>query len=188
MEARFLSRAEIGGAVSVALWGALIAVGAYVAAPLGPVPFTLQTFFLFLCAFREGSKRASQATSLYLAAGLAGLPIFTGGLAGPSLLLGPTAGFALSFPVAAWVAGGGARGGKVSPLKFIVRGLLGEALIVGMGALGLTLNLGLDWRAALGVALVFVPGDALKICVAALLAVGYLRKRAVARAPKPKEA
>src|SRR6202790_4896257 len=75
--------------------------------PLTPVPLTLQNLGVLLVGMMLGSRRGFAALALYLAEGAVGLPVFNptgaGGLA--QLFHGATAGFLLSYPLVAWVAG-----------------------------------------------------------------------------------
>jgi biotin transport system substrate-specific component len=76
--------------------------------PFTPVPFTLQPMIVLLGGAALGSRLGMSAQVLYLLAGIAGLPVFA---ASPLLpqgvlrLLGPTGGFLLSYPLAAFVTG-----------------------------------------------------------------------------------
>src|SRR5919112_1931466 len=95
---------------SVLLFTALTAAAAQVSIPLPftPVPFTLQPMIVLLGGAALGSRLGMSAQVLYLLAGAAGLPVFA---ASPVLpqgvlrLLGPTGGFLLSYPFAAFVTG-----------------------------------------------------------------------------------
>jgi len=61
------------------------------------VPFTMQTFAVFLSFLCLGAKFGSLSVALYLALGLVGLPVFSGFASGPVAFLGPTGGFLLGF-------------------------------------------------------------------------------------------
>lgn len=87
-----------------ALVAALIAVGALITVPLGPVPFTLQVLVVAVAALVLSPGEALAAVALYLGLGVLGVPVFSGGGAGPGVLLGPTGGFLAGFAVAAPVA------------------------------------------------------------------------------------
>ena len=95
---------------SVLFIAVLTAAAAQVSIPLPftPVPLTLQPMIVLLGAAALGSRLGFASQILYLAAGIAGLPVFA---ASPLLphgiarLIGPTGGFLLSYPLAAWVAG-----------------------------------------------------------------------------------
>jgi biotin transport system substrate-specific component len=74
--------------------------------PLTPVPLTLQNFGVLLVGLSLGSRRGFLALVLYLAEGLAGLPVFSPtGPGGVMQLLGPTGGFLLAYPFVAGIAG-----------------------------------------------------------------------------------
>jgi biotin transport system substrate-specific component len=91
----------------ITLFAALTAIGARVAIPLPftPVPVTLQVLFPLLAGLLLGSKRGALSQAEYVAAGLAGLPIFAKGGSGLVYLLGPTGGYLLGFIAAAFVVG-----------------------------------------------------------------------------------
>jgi biotin transport system substrate-specific component len=137
-----------------ALMAALIAAGACVNLPIGPVPVSLQTFFVALAGFALGPKRGALAVGLYLLAGAVGLPVFAGGKSGLGHLFGPTGGFLLGFVLYALVAGLARTDGGISWARGFVFGILGMALLFLMGAAWLKFSLNLTWARAwaLGVA------------------------------------
>src|SRR6201987_2991233 len=86
----------------------LLILCAHIAIPLPftPVPVTGQTFGVLLVAVLLGSQRGMLACVLYLLEGMAGLPVFQLlGIPGPLRLAGPTAGYLLAYPSAAFVTG-----------------------------------------------------------------------------------
>jgi len=91
-----------------ALLAALLAASAVVAVPIGAVPLTLQTLVLALIALTQRPGRAALSVGVYLAAGLVGLPVFSGMRGGLGVVLGPTGGYLLGFLVGA-VAGAWVR-------------------------------------------------------------------------------
>lgn len=80
----------------IGLGAALIAVCSWISIPTA-VPFTLQTFAVFLLLALLGGKRGTVAIAVYLLLGLAGLPVFAGFKGGPAALIGPTGGYIISF-------------------------------------------------------------------------------------------
>ena len=94
---------------SQALWtmafAAATALAARLEIPYYPVPFTLQTMIVLLAGAFLGSRNGALSQLLYLAAGVAGLPVFAGGAIGFMRLAGPTGGYLLAFPVAAALVG-----------------------------------------------------------------------------------
>ncbi|MDK2957282.1 MAG: biotin transport system substrate-specific component [Desulfovibrionales bacterium] len=122
--------------VWAALMAALIAVGAYFQFPLGPVPFSMQPFFVFLAGFVLGPRLGALSACLYLAAGLVGLPVFAGGAAGLGYALGPTGGFMPGFAAAAFLCGLSVKApgkGPSSWLSGMSYGIAGLALMYAMG-------------------------------------------------------
>lgn len=73
--------------------------------PYTPVPITGQTFAVLLAGAVLGSRRGFASQASYLALGAMGMPVFAGGMAGPAVLTGSTAGYLWSFPVAAGLLG-----------------------------------------------------------------------------------
>ncbi|MCQ2527593.1 MAG: biotin transporter BioY [Saccharofermentans sp.] len=86
--------------VICAMVAALMFVGAQISLPIGPVPFTLQTFMLFTMMIALGGKRTSIGVGVYLLIGAIGAPVFAGFKGGIDSLLGPTGGFLIGFLVA----------------------------------------------------------------------------------------
>jgi len=66
---------------------------------------TLQVFAVILSGLVLGSRRGFGSQVAYLAAGAAGLPVFAHGSGSVVHLWGPTAGYLVAFPAAAWIAG-----------------------------------------------------------------------------------
>lgn len=95
--------------VYAAVFAAIIAVGAFIKIPMPLVPVTLQLAFCMLAAMLLGWKTATLAVVIYVALGLAGLPIFTAG-GGLSYVLYPTFGYTAGFVFGTMAAGMIARG------------------------------------------------------------------------------
>ena len=83
--------------VSAAMMAALIALCAWIAIPIPPVSFTLQTFGVLMALGVLGGKWGTVSIGLYLALGVIGLPVFTGFRGGVSALLDATGGFLWGF-------------------------------------------------------------------------------------------
>lgn len=73
-----------------------IVVCSLVSIPL-TVPFTLQTFAIFLITALFGAKKATISIAVYILLGLVGLPVFSGFNSGAGTFLGPTGGFMIGF-------------------------------------------------------------------------------------------
>ena len=87
-----------------ALFAALIAVGAFIKIPVPVVPFTLQYLFTMLSGLMLGSKWGLAAVGIYIALGLAGLPVFAQG-GGIGYVLQPSFGYIIGFALGAFVTG-----------------------------------------------------------------------------------
>lgn len=148
---------------------ALMALSAQVAVPLWPVPVTLQTLAIPLVVALLGRRLGTAAVVAYLAEAALGLPVLQGFAGGFVKFAGPTGGYLIGFPLAAWLVG-----------LFYERGLdrdygrrflavfLGTAavFVTGAGWLAFGLHLGLGQAVALGV-VPFLIGDVAKCLVAA---------------------
>ena len=80
----------------VALGAALLVICSLISIPAA-VPFTLQTFGVFVILAILGWKKGTLAILLYILLGLVGLPVFSGAKGGPAALFGPTGGYILGF-------------------------------------------------------------------------------------------
>src|SRR3977135_2617902 len=89
----------------------LTALAAQVVIPVGPIPITGQTFAVLLTGALLGSRLGAMAMIAYLIEGASGLPFFYGGTGGLQHLLGPTGGYLVAFPAAAFVTGAFAEHG-----------------------------------------------------------------------------
>lgn len=163
----------------IAVFAALIAAMALTPAiPLGPVPITLQTLGVALTGLCLGPWRGCAAVALYVAVGAAGLPVFSGGAAGVGILVGPTGGYLLSFPLAALVGGFVARWAvrrgldKFTPVIMLGGLLLARYLVIlPIGVTHLSRALGLTWMEALAIDVPFWVGDLIKSVIAVVLAI-----------------
>ena len=156
-------------AALVLLFSAFVGLTAQVEIPLWPVPLTLQTLGVLFTGAVLGSRRGALALVLYLAEGAAGLPIFAGGASGVAHLLGPTGGYLAGFVVAAGVVGWLAERGWDRRLVWTALAMLvGNVIIYALGVAWLAVYLGDLQTAVVKGALIFVPGDLIKIVVATL--------------------
>ncbi len=161
-----------------ALLAALMGATAIVAIPIAGVPGTLQPLIVFLAGIYLGPYWGAASMGLYLAAGVAGAPVFAGWNAGFGYLVGPTGGFLVTFPIAAFLIGYAIhRGGdlrdpaKLSPLHLGGVLLVATAVLYAVGVSWYAWVVGVEpGEAALAVATPLVPGDLVKIAVAVAIA------------------
>ena len=138
-------------AVAAVLGSALLAISAKVQVPFYPVPMTMQTVAVLVLGMAYGSRLAAATVLLYLAEGLAGLPVFAGPAAGPAYMMGPTAGYLAGFVLAAYVIGWLAeRGWDRTPVKAVTAMALGHALLFVPGVLWLGSLIGMEKAIAVG--------------------------------------
>ena len=91
--------------VNIAMFAVLIAVCSWISVP-ATVPFTLQTFGVFVTVGVLGGKRGSLSVLVYLLLGMIGVPVFAGFSGGISCLLGSTGGYIIGFLFSALVMWG----------------------------------------------------------------------------------
>ena len=156
---------------------ALTAAAAQISIPLPftPVPFTLQPMVVLLGGAALGSRLGMSSQALYLFLGVAGLPVFAASPVLPqgfARLLGPTGGYLLSYPFAAFAAG------WLAERSFDRRYL--TSLLAMAAGLAIVFACGVAWLAwfaqpvpaGLGAALrtgliPFLAADAIKVALAA---------------------
>ena len=95
----------------VIVFSLFIAAMAQFTIPIGPVPITGQSFAVLLTGALLGSRLGAAAVIAYLIEGALGLPFFAGGGAGIVRFLGPTGGYLVAFPAAAFITGAFAEHG-----------------------------------------------------------------------------
>lgn len=154
----------------ILLGSLLVAAAAQISIPLQPVPITGQTFAVLLVGMALGSRRGALALTLYLAQGVAGLPVFAEAKFGLATVQGPTGGYILGFIAAAWLVGVLAeRGFDRNLLTTLAAMVAGNVVIYVCGLVWLQPVIG-SWEATLKAGLYpFLFGDAIKAVLAALL-------------------
>lgn len=143
--------------------------------PFTPVPLTLQNFGVLLVGLTLGSRRGFAALLLYLAEGVAGMPVFNPtGLGGIAQLLGPTGGFLLAYPFVAGITGLIAERGQ-SFARAAMASVAGEIILFAGGIAWLTVlthsfaqavRFGFYW---------FIFAEVIKVMSAAAIANGWQR-------------
>jgi biotin transport system substrate-specific component len=158
-------------ALFVLAGSALIAIAAQIAitVPFSPVPLTMQPLAVLLVGVVLGAKRGAAAAVLYLLEGASGLPVFSQGRGGAMWLAGPTAGYLLSYPFAAFIAGWFSERGWGSSTGRAISGMLAALAVIYIG--------GFSWLAVLTNAQVayatgvapFIVADIVKIALGAAM-------------------
>ena len=157
--------------VFASLLAALMAAGAFLAIPIGPIPIVLQNMFVFLAGLLLGSRWGLASVAVYLLAGACGLPVFGGGLGGIGRIVGPTGGYLMGYLPAVFIAG------YISEktdhrLGYDILAMIGATVVLyACGVTWLKILTGMTWSKTLMVGMYpFLIGDAMKIIAAALIA------------------
>lgn len=163
----------------MAVGAGLIAVSAQITIPLPftPVPITGQTFSVLLVGASLGTLRGASSALLYVLVGIAGAPVYADGGHGWSVITGATGGYLLSYVLVAaltgWLAERRWDRRFSSALGAILSGNV-VVYLVGLPWLAAVLDTNLEQTLELGL-YPFVPGDALKLYLAAMLLPGAWR-------------
>jgi biotin transport system substrate-specific component len=136
--------------------------------PGDPVPITGQTFAVLLTGAALGARRGAAGQGLYVALGLLGLPVYAGGAAGPSVLIGATGAICSVHRggVGDWAPRRGAAGPL--PLSALPVFTVGSLIIFAFGVPWLAASVDISMARAVELGLVpFIPGGILKARAAA---------------------
>jgi len=155
-----------------AVFAVLTSIGAWISIPITPVPVTLQVFFVLLSGAILGSRRGALSQITYLMLGSIGFPIFAGLASGPGVVVGPTGGYLFGFILGAYLTGRIVEVKQTRRLSWMILSTLSGLLpiyLLGSIWLSVWLNGSLTTVLSIGV-LPFLPVDALKACLAALIA------------------
>jgi len=170
----------------VIVFSLFIAAAAQFAIHIGPIPITGQTFAVLLTGALLGSRLGAAAVIAYLIEGAIGLPFFAGGAAGIVRFLGPTGGYLVAFPAAAFVTGAFAEHGwdKNYP-QAVVAMAIGSVIVFLGGWAWYSVLTSTPPLAAFQIAVLpYLVGDVIKIALAAaVLPTGWalLKRKASGR-------
>ncbi|RAU16678.1 BioY family transporter [Nitrincola tibetensis] len=161
--------------VQIALYAALIAaLGLIPPVPfVTGIPITAQTLGVMLAGIMLGPWRGALSMALFIFVVALGAPLLSGGRGGLGVFVGPTAGFAIGFPFAAFATGYAAlllRKLPTFPATLLASILGGIIVLYVFGITGFKLVTGRDWLDAAKIMMVFIPGDIVKAVIAAAVA------------------
>ena len=147
----------------------LTALAAQVVIPLGPIPITGQTFAVLLTGALLGSRLGAMAMIAYLIEGASGLPFFAQGQGGIAVLFGPTGGYLVAFPAAAFITGAFAENGWDKRFwTAVIAMTVGSIVILLAGLAWFSVLMHTSPLIAFQVTVLrFIPGDIIKILLAA---------------------
>lgn len=166
----------------VALFAALIAaLGLIPKLTLGfGVPITAQTLGVMLCGTVLGARLGGLSALLFVGLVAIGLPLLAGGRGGLGLFFGPSAGFLIGWPLAAFATGlvmEHVNTRRVLALSIAAAMLGGVVVLYIPGILGMAIALDLPVVEAGLLVLAFVPGDLVKAVIAGLITSYLVRAR-----------
>jgi biotin transport system substrate-specific component len=136
--------------------------------PFSPVPVTAKTFVVLVLGILLGSRRGALTMIAYLAEGALGLPVFAGGI-GLAAILGPTGGFLFGFIASAYIVGLLAEmGWDRKTVTTVAAMIIGDAILLSFGFAWLAILTNVKTAFVAGF-LSFIPGDILKVVLAAMV-------------------
>jgi biotin transport system substrate-specific component len=166
-------------AIGVFGFAAALAAASQISVPIPgtPVPATLQPMVVVLAGLMLGPKLGPMSMMVFLAAGAIGLPVFTpGGAPGILRFVGPTGGYLIAYPFAAFVAGY-VRARRPTLLWRWIAAMLAMVVIFIGGLTQLSLYLGGVGPAVAAGITPFALLDIVKALIAALIARPSVRTR-----------
>ena len=153
-----------------ALCCAMLCVLSQIQIPLPPVPLSLSLLAVYLCGALLGRRSGAATAWAYLLLGAAGVPVFAGFAGGVSSLFGPTGGFLVGYILCAWLVGLLTEHFGFSRRRLILSMAAGTLACYALGTMWFMLITGTSaWSAIAACVLPFLPGDLLKILLAAFL-------------------
>ncbi len=155
-----------------ALFAALTAVCAQIQIPLPMIPLNLALFSVYLCGALLGAKYGAASMGVYLLLGLIGAPVFAGMGAGPAVLFGKTGGYIFGYIFAAMITGLCRERWGFSFGRLCLGMAAGTLACYALGTAYFMWIAHMNLLTSLSYCVFpFLPGDAVKIALAAWLAV-----------------
>jgi biotin transport system substrate-specific component len=160
-----------------------------IAVPFLPVPVTAQSLGVMLAGSIIGARRGALAMLVVVLMAAVGLPVLAGGRGGIGVILGPTGGYIVGWVFGALVVG-------LITERVWRRYHLGWAVLANVaGGIGVVYAFGIPWTAVVSglpllpvtaASAVFLPGDLVKVAIAAAAAVAVRRAYPVIEAAPPR--
>ncbi|WP_243387557.1 biotin transporter BioY [Bacillus kexueae] len=141
--------------------------------PFTPVPITAQTFGVMLAGAVLGAKRGGLSVLIFVLLVAVGAPVLSGGRGGLGIILGPSGGYILSWPIAAFIIGYLVEKSihHLSLFKMVIYNVIGGIIVVyACGITFLSFVTELTWMQAATSALAYIPGDIVKAVLSGTIA------------------
>jgi len=162
--------------IIISLLAAVLSISAYISIPLpiSTVPFTLQSLFLMVIALSMPISISFPTVGLYLLLGAIGLPVFSNGTSGLTVLFGPTGGYLFGFLFSTIVTGF-IKDKLEYFFGYLFAALLGGIGIVYLfGVFGLIFILGVSLDKAIAIGVIpFLPLDLAKVLISSAFVYKY---------------
>lgn len=161
--------------VYASMFAAIVAVLGLIPAiplPFVPVPITLQTMGIMLAGSFLGKKLGFYSTTLVVVIVLLGAPILAGGRGGLSVLVGPTGGYFIVWPISGFLIGYLVERvwKKIKIWKFILINFIGGIVLINLvGSIYLSIITNISVSAAVISTLAFIPGDIIKAIIVSVI-------------------
>lgn len=166
--------------VFIVLFAALICAGCFIAVPVGAfgIPLVLQNMFAVLAGCILGGAGGFFSSLIFVASGMLGLPVFSGGRGGIAHVLGPTGGFIFGYTLASLASGLIAQKpqvnekGRIMLVRLALASAIGFTVLYVPGVLYFMLATKRTFNATMSACVFpFIPGDAIKLVLTVLLSV-----------------
>ena len=157
--------------ILISMFAAVTAISAQVTIPIpiSPVPITMQVLAVCLTSAILGSRLAFMSMLVYVAVGILGMPVFSGGASGLGAVMGPTGGYIIGFLLSSYVTGKLVQRKPLPTLSNTLAAMFSGLLVIyTTGLLQLSLVTGMPLQAAFMSGVVpFIGMDIIKIAVGA---------------------
>lgn len=155
----------------IAVMAALICVAGPLSISIGPIPLSLASFAVYMAGAVLGAKKGTLAVVIYLLLGLVGLPVFSGFSGGFQKLIGVTGGYLVGYLPCACITGLAVKPDSGPQWRLPAFIALGTAVLYLIGTAWFMIQTRNTLAASMGMCVIpFLPGDAVKIVAASLLA------------------
>lgn len=165
--------------IVISLLASILSISAYISIPLpiSSVPLTLQSLFLMVIALSMPISISFPSVGLYLLLGAIGLPVFSNGTSGLTILFGPTGGYLFGFLFSTLVIGY-IKDKLDYFFGYLLASILGGIVFVyALGVLGLMIVLDLSFDKAMAVGVTpFLPLDLIKAFVSSSFVYQYRKQ------------
>lgn len=154
----------------IGVMAAVICILGPLSIPIGVVPISLTNLAIYVALYALGIKKGTLSYIIYMLIGFAGIPVFSGFTAGPGKLLGPTGGYLIGFIFMALIAGFFIDKFFKNWFICIIGMVLATSVCYIFGTAWLAYQANISASAALAAGVIpFIPGDLIKILIAAIL-------------------